>query len=207
MFKLAPLPYAYAALSPTLSAETLELHHDKHHRTYIEKLNELVKEKGLDSASLEDLVLHSSGAVFNNAAQAWNHEFYWHTLGAQAKATPGGALATAIDAKFDSLNYLKKRFNAKAAAQFGSGWMWLVLTAEGELDTVSTSDADTPLRGKQWPLIACDVWEHAYYLDYRNDREKYLNNFWDIVNWTQIEQRYEDAVATTLHSAKRRGQG
>jgi superoxide dismutase, Fe-Mn family len=207
MFKLAPLPYAYTALAPTLSAETLEFHHDKHHRGYVEKLNELVKEKALEPVSLEELVLHSSGQVFNNAAQAWNHEFYWHTLSAPANATPGGALVTAINARFDSLSYLKKRFNAMAAAQFGSGWMWLVLTAEGELDMVSTSDADTPLRTKQWPLIACDLWEHAYYLDYRNDRAKYLNNFWDIVDWTQIGRRYEEAVSAILPSAKRRGQG
>ncbi len=207
MFKLAPLPYPYAALAPTLSAETLEFHHDKHHRGYVEKLNELVKEKGLDSASLEDLVQHSSGEVFNNAAQAWNHEFYWHTLSAPSNAAPGGALASAIDAKFASFNRFKERFNTLAAAQFGSGWMWLVLTAEGELDTLSTSDADTPLRGKQRPLIACDIWEHAYYLDYRNNRAKYLNNFWDIVDWTQIGRRYEDAVSAILPSAKRRGQG
>lgn len=206
MFKLAPLPYSYDALSPTLSEETLEYHHGKHHRAYVQKLNELVEEKSLDSSSLEELIQHSSGDVFNNAAQAWNHEFYWHTMSPQAKAIPDGALATALQSKFVSLVNFKKRFNAVAAAQFGTGWAWLVLTAEGVLDIVSTGDADTPLRSKQTPLLTCDVWEHAYYLDYRNDRAKYLNSFWAIVDWAEIGRRYA-AATIELPVVKRRGQG
>jgi superoxide dismutase, Fe-Mn family len=198
MFKLAPLPYPYDALAPVISAETMEYHHDKHHRAYVEKLNDLVKDKGLDAASLEELVRHGSGDVFNNASQAWNHEFFWHTVSPQHKYPPQGALAAALQVTYRSLESFKKHFKKLAAAQFGSGWAWLVLAADGTLDTITTTNADTPLCSKQTPLLVCDVWEHAYYLDYRNDRERYLNGFWEIIDWEEIGRRYAEASTAVI---------
>lgn len=203
MFKLAPLPYPMDALAPVISAETMEYHHDKHHRAYIEKLNDLVKDKGLDAASLEELVRHGSGEVFNNAAQAWNHEFFWHSLAPPQKKTPGGALAAALEVSYGSVENFKKRVNKLATSQFGSGWVWLVLAADGTLDTVATNNADTPLRYKQTPLLACDVWEHAYYLDYRNDRDRYVTAFWEIVDWEEVGRRYAEASTSAMPERRR----
>lgn len=191
MFKLAPLPYHYADLEPTVSAAALRFHHDKHHRAYVEKLNELIEKKGLGAASLDDLVLHSAGDVFNNAAQAWNHDFFWHSLIPIAEAGPPHNLAAALGATFGSVAEFKKRFSAVGLSQFGAGWVWLVLGAAGGLEVVSTSNADNPLRRKQTPLLVCDVWEHAYYLDYKHDRAKFLASFWAIVNWQEVARRLE----------------
>lgn len=180
---LPDLPYAMDALEPHISRETLEYHYGKHHRTYVEKLNGLIEGTELAGASLEDIVKRSSGGVFNNAAQVWNHTFYWHCLSPQGGGEPTGQLAAAIDAAFGSFDAFKQQFSDKAVTLFGSGWAWLVKQPDGKLAIVQTGNAETPLTGDSVPLLTCDVWEHAYYIDYRNARPKYLEAFWQLVNW------------------------
>jgi Fe-Mn family superoxide dismutase len=180
---LPDLPYALDALQPHISKETLEYHYGKHHRTYVEKLNGLIEGTEFARASLEDTVRGSSGGIFNNAAQVWNHSFYWNCLSPDGGGKPGGALAKAIDDSFGSFEGFRKEFSDKATALFGSGWAWLVKKSDGKLGLVQTSNADTPLTGKDKALLTCDVWEHAYYIDYRNARPKYLEAFWQLVNW------------------------
>jgi len=182
-FTLPPLPYAMDALAPTISQETLEFHYGKHHQTYVTNLNNLVAGTEFESATLEDVVKKSSGGVFNNAAQIWNHTFYWNSLSPNGGGEPGGKLAEAINAKWGSSAAFKEAFNKSAAGNFGSGWTWLVKKADGSLDIVNTSNAATPLTTDDVPLLTCDVWEHAYYIDYRNARPKYLESYWNIVNW------------------------
>ncbi|MGA0014369.1 MAG: superoxide dismutase, partial [Burkholderiaceae bacterium] len=167
---LPALPYAMDALAPHISKETLEFHYGKHHQTYVTNLNNLIKGTEFESASLEDIVRKSSGGVFNNAAQVWNHTFYWHCLAPNAGGAPTGALADAINAKWGSFDAFKDAFTKSAVGNFGSGWTWLVKKADGSLDIVNTSNAATPLTGADKPLMTCDVWEHAYYVDYRNRR-------------------------------------
>ena len=181
--KLPELPYALDALAPTISKETLEFHYGKHHQTYVTNLNNLIKGTEFENASLEEIVKKSSGGIFNNAAQVWNHTFYWFGLSPNGGGEPTGALAEAINAKWGSFDEFKKAFNAVAAGTFGSGWAWLVKAADGSLDLVSTSNAATPLTTDKTPLLTCDVWEHAYYIDYRNSRPNYLEGFWKLVNW------------------------
>ncbi|GAA0492851.1 superoxide dismutase [Fe] [Pigmentiphaga sp. GD03639] len=179
---LPQLPYPQDALAPTISKETLEYHHGKHHQTYVTNLNNLIKGTEFENASLEDIVKKSSGGIYNNAAQHWNHSFYWNCL--TPKSTPpAGKLADAINAKWGSFDAFKDAFNKQAAANFGSGWTWLVKKADGSVDIVNTGAAGNPLTTGDTPLLTCDVWEHAYYIDYRNARVKYLENFWGIVNW------------------------
>ncbi|NBT72831.1 MAG: superoxide dismutase [Fe] [Betaproteobacteria bacterium] len=180
---LPALPYAMDALAPHISKETLEFHYGKHHQTYVTNLNNLIKGTEFESASLEDIVRKSSGGVFNNAAQVWNHTFYWHCLAPNAGGAPTGALADAINAKWGSFDAFKDAFTKSAVGNFGSGWTWLVKKADGSLDIVNTSNAATPLTGADKPLMTCDVWEHAYYVDYRNRRPDYLGAFWALVNW------------------------
>ena len=163
--KLPELPYALDALAPTISKETLEFHYGKHHQTYVTNLNNLIKGTEFENASLEEIVKKSSGGIFNNAAQVWNHTFYWFGLSPNGGGEPTGALAEAINAKWGSFDEFKKAFNAVAAGTFGSGWAWLVKAADGSLDLVSTSNAATPLTTDKTPLLTCDVWEHAYYID------------------------------------------
>ena len=182
-FTLPPLPYALDALAPTISKETLEFHYGKHHQAYVTNLNNLVAGTEFESASLEDVVKKSSGGIFNNAAQIWNHTFYWNSLSPNGGGQPSGALLDAINAKWGSVDAFKEAFNKSAAGNFGSGWTWLVKKADGSLDIVNTSNAATPLTTSDVPLLTCDVWEHAYYIDYRNARPKYLESFWAIVNW------------------------
>lgn len=182
-FTLPPLPYALDALAPTISKETLEFHYGKHHQTYVTNLNNLVAGTEFESASLEDVVKKSSGGVFNNAAQIWNHTFYWNSLSPNGGGEPTGKLLEGINAKWGSVAAFKEAFNKSAAGNFGSGWTWLVKKADGSLDIVNTSNAATPLTTADVPLLTCDVWEHAYYIDYRNARPKYLESFWAIVNW------------------------
>jgi len=189
-FKLPELPYAMDALEPYISKETLEYHYGKHHQTYVTNLNNLTKGTEFESASLEEVVKKSSGGVFNNAAQVWNHTFYWNGFAPNAGGEPSGALAQAINDKWGSFEEFKNAFNASAAGNFGSGWTWLVKKADGSLDIVNTSNAETPLTTDDKPLLTCDVWEHAYYIDYRNARPKYLENFWQIVNWKFVEQNF-----------------
>jgi len=179
---LPQLPYPQDALAPTISKETLEYHHGKHHQAYVTNLNNLIKGTEFENASLEDIVKKSSGGIYNNGAQHWNHSFYWNCL--TPKSTPpAGKLADAINAKWGSFDAFKEAFNKLAAGNFGSGWTWLVKKADGSIDIVNTGAAGNPLTTGDTPLLTCDVWEHAYYIDYRNARPKYLESFWGIVNW------------------------
>lgn len=187
-FELPPLPYAPDALAPHMSAQTLGFHHGKHHQTYVTNLNNLVKETPLAEKSLEDIILATVGdaakiGVFNNAAQVWNHTFFWNSMKPQGGGAPAGELAERIKTDFGSLETFKEEFKKTALAQFGSGWAWLVLDG-GKLKIVKTANAATPFTDKQKPLLTCDVWEHAYYLDYQNRRadmvDAYLNH---LVNW------------------------
>jgi Fe-Mn family superoxide dismutase len=180
---LPALPYALDALSPHISKETLEFHYGKHHQTYVTNLNNLVKGTEFEALGLEDIVRKSSGGVFNNAAQIWNHTFYWNSLSPKGGGQPSGALAAAISAKWGSFDAFKEAFNKSAVGNFGSSWTWLVKKADGSLDIVNTSNAATPITGTDKPLLTCDLWEHAYYIDYRNRRPDYLAGWWSLVNW------------------------
>jgi superoxide dismutase, Fe-Mn family len=182
-FELPPLPYSKNQLAPHISEETLEYHYGKHHQTYVTNLNNLVPGTEFEGLSLEDIVKKSSGGIFNNAAQVWNHTFYWSSLSPNGGGEPTGALADAINAEFGSFAAFKEAFTKCAVTTFGSGWAWLVKTAEGKLALVSTSNAGCPLTEGNTPLLTCDVWEHAYYIDYRNARPAYLEAFWALVNW------------------------
>ncbi len=183
-FELPALPYEKNALEPHISAETLEYHYGKHHNTYVVNLNNLVKGSEFEGKSLEEIIKTSNGGVFNNAAQVWNHTFYWHCLSPQGGGEPQGELAAAIVKSFDSFAAFKEQFTDAAVKNFGAGWTWLVKKPDGALAIVNTSNAATPLTGEDKPLLTVDVWEHAYYIDYRNARPKYLENFWALVNWT-----------------------
>ncbi|MFC3854022.1 superoxide dismutase [Salinispirillum marinum] len=183
-FELPALPYAKDALEPHISAETLEFHHGKHHATYVTKLNGLVPGTEFEGKSLEDIVKTSTGGVFNNAAQIWNHTFYWNCLSPNGGGAPTGALADAINAKWGSFEKFQAALDDKAVNNFGSSWTWLVKTANGSLDIINTSNAGTPItEAGVTPLLTVDLWEHAYYIDYRNARPKYLEAFWKLVNW------------------------
>ena len=183
-FSLPELPYAKDALAPHISAETLEFHHGKHHLAYVTKLNELVAaDAALAGKGLEDLIRTTSGGVFNQAAQVYNHTFYWHSMKPGGGGEPTGALAEAINKNFGSFSDFKTKFTAAAIGQFGSGWAWLVKNGSGALEIVQTSNAGCPLTEGKTPLLTCDVWEHAYYIDYRNARAKYVDAFWNLVNW------------------------
>lgn len=182
-FTLPKLPYAMDALAPHISKETLEYHYGKHHQTYVNKLNDLVKGTDFENLSLEEIIQQAKGGIFNNAAQIWNHTFYWHSMKPNGGGEPIGELATLINSTFGSVAKFKETFTQAAITQFGSGWAWLVANKNRELSVVSTSNADTPLTEGKIPLLTCDVWEHAYYIDTRNDRPKYVNNFWELVNW------------------------
>ncbi|WP_297004786.1 superoxide dismutase [Fe] [Thalassolituus sp. UBA6592] len=182
-FELPPLPYAKDALEPHISAETLEFHHDKHHQTYVTKLNGLIEGTEFEGKSLEDIIKTSSGGVFNNSAQVYNHTFYWNCLSPNGGGEPTGAVAEAINAAFGSFEEFQTKFNDMAVNNFGSSWTWLVKKADGSLDIVNTSNAGTPITEGLTPILTVDLWEHAYYIDYRNARPKYLENFWALVNW------------------------
>jgi Fe-Mn family superoxide dismutase len=190
-FELPALPYEKNALEPHISAETLEYHYGKHHNAYVTKLNDAVKGTDMESKSLEDIIKSSSGGVFNNAAQVWNHTFYWHCLSPNGGGEPTGALADAINAAFGSFDKFKEEFNAQAAGNFGSGWTWLVKKADGSVAIVNTSNAETPLTDESvTPIMTVDVWEHAYYIDYRNARPNYLSAFWNLVNWDFVAKNF-----------------
>ncbi|NRA23321.1 MAG: superoxide dismutase [Fe] [Oleispira sp.] len=183
-FELPALPYAQDALEPHISAETLSFHYGKHHNTYVVKLNGLIGDTADEKKSLEEIVKSSTGPIFNNAAQIWNHTFYWNSLSPNGGGEPTGAIADAITASFGSFEALKEKLNDKAVNNFGSSWTWLVQLADGSLDIVNTSNAATPLTEEGiTPLITVDLWEHAYYIDYRNVRPDYLKGFWALVNW------------------------
>jgi len=181
--QLPPLPYALDALQPHISKETLEFHYGKHHAAYVTNLNNLIKGTEFENASLEDIIKKASGGIFNNAAQVWNHTFYWNSLAPKGGGQPSGAVAAAISKKWGSFDAFKEAFTKSAIGNFGSGWTWLVKKPDGSVDIVNTSNAATPLTGTDKPVLTCDVWEHAYYIDYRNRRPDYLGAFWNLVNW------------------------
>jgi Fe-Mn family superoxide dismutase len=188
---LPPLPYAKDALAPHISAETLEYHYGKHHATYVANLNKLIPGTEFESLPLEDIVKKAAGGIFNNAAQIWNHTFYWSCLAPDGGGEPAGALADAINKAFGSFAQFKEKFTAAAVTTFGSGWAWLVKNADGSVAIESTSNAGTPLKDGKQPLLTCDVWEHAYYIDYRNARAAYVEAFWKIVNWKFAEENFK----------------
>ena len=189
-FELPPLPYAKNALAPTISEETIEYHYGKHHQTYVTNLNNLVKGSEFEAMGLEDIVRESSGGVFNNAALVWNHTFYWNCLMPGGGGAPTGALAAAIDKAFGSFAAFKEKFSSSAVGNFGSGWTWLVKNADGSLEVLNTSNAGTPMTSGKTALLTCDVWEHAYYVDYRNARAKYVESFWGLVNWDFVAKNF-----------------
>lgn len=186
---LPALPFAIDALAPHYSQETLEFHHGKHHNAYVVNLNNLQKGTEFESMDLESIIKKASGGIYNNAAQVWNHTFYWNCLKPNGGGEPKGKLAEAINAAFGSFAAFKEQFTQTALTTFGSGWAWLVQRPDGTLALVSTSNAATPLTGNDTALLTCDVWEHAYYVDYRNARPKYVEAFWNLVNWDFVESQ------------------
>jgi len=182
-FELPELPYAKNALAPHISEETLEYHYGKHHQAYVNKLNGMVPGTEFENASLEDIIMKANGGVFNNAAQIWNHTFYWNSMSPNGGGEPDGDLANALFETFGSLETFKEKFTEAGMTQFGSGWAWLVKNKSGDLEIVKTLNAGNPMTDGHTPLLTCDVWEHAYYIDTRNDRGKYISNFWQLVNW------------------------
>ena len=200
-FELPPLPYAYDALEPVIDQETMHFHHDKHHAAYTAKLNEGVeKDAALQGKTIEEILAVISSQpplVRNNGGGFWNHDFFWKTMGPKGSTTLSGPLKDAIDA-YGGLDKLKEDFNGKGAGQFGSGWAWLIVDASGALKVTSTPNQDNPLmddaKEPGTPLLGNDVWEHAYYLTYKNDRPGYLKAWWDIVNWDVVSERYAAAV-------------
>lgn len=186
---LPALPYARDALAPHISAETIDFHYSKHHQAYVTNLNNLIKDTPLDGQSLEEIIKNSAGGIFNNAAQVWNHTFYWNCLAPNAGGAPSGKLLEAINAAFGSFDKFKEEFSKTAITTFGSGWGWLVQKPDGSLALASTSNAGTPLTTSDRALLTCDVWEHAYYVDYRNMRPKYVEAFWNLVNWSFVESQ------------------
>lgn len=190
--ELPPLPYPLDALQPHISKETLEYHYEKHHRAYVTNLNNLLPGSGLENLSLEEIIKQSKGPIFNNAAQVWNHTFYWHCLTPKGGGEPTGALAAAINQAFGSFGSFKEQFSKTAIATFGSGWGWLAKNAQGGLEIISTSNAGTPMTDNKKALLTCDVWEHAYYIDYRNLRPKYVEAFWNLVNWEFVAKNFSN---------------
>lgn len=190
-FELPALPYEKNALEPHISAETLEYHYGKHHQTYVDKLNGMVEGSEYAGKSLEEIVKSSSGGLFNNAAQVWNHTFYWNCLSPNGGGEPTGAVADAINKKFGSFDKFKEEFTNQAIGNFASGWTWLVKTADGGVEIVNTDDAETPLTDDSvTSILTVDVWEHAYYVDYRNARPKYMEAFWNLVNWEFVAKNF-----------------
>jgi Fe-Mn family superoxide dismutase len=184
---LPELPYSRDALAPHMSAETLEFHHGKHHKTYVETGNKLIAGSEFENMSPDELVVKTSGKMFNNCAQAWNHTFFWNCL-TPNKTQPGAKTAAALTKAFGGLDDFKKLFTETATGTFGSGWAWLVKKSDGSLEVVSTGNAGNPMTDGKTPLLTCDVWEHAYYIDYRNSRPNFLENFWAIANWDFVEK-------------------
>jgi Fe-Mn family superoxide dismutase len=185
--KLPELPYAKDGLVPHISAETLQYHHGKHHAAYVANLNKLIAGSEFEGATLEEIIRRATGPIFNNGAQVWNHSFYWNCLAPGGGGEPSGPLAEAIQEQFGSFLQFKEKFTAAAVSHFGSGWAWLVRGDGGKLGIESTGNAGNPLGDGKTPLLTCDVWEHAYYVDYRNARPAYVDAFWKLVNWRFVE--------------------
>lgn len=188
MFELPKLPYEMDALAPILSKETLEYHYGKHHKAYVDNLNKLVPGTEFEGRKLDDIIMKSTGPIFNNAAQIWNHTFYWNCLTPKSSGEPGGKLADAIKKKFGSFDDFKKQFTESGTKLFGSGWTWLAKDSHGNLEILNESNAGLPMKSNKHALLTCDVWEHAYYIDYRNARPKYLEKFWELVNWDFVAE-------------------
>lgn len=192
--ELPDLPYAMDALEPAMSKETLEYHYGKHHAAYVNKLNAAIGDSPFADQCIEDIINKApEGPVFNNAAQVWNHTFFWNCLSPDGGGEPQGELAKAIDKAFGSFDKFKETFKSQAAGHFGSGWVWLIKSGDGELQVISTPNAQNPMRTGDTPLLTCDVWEHAFYIDYRNDKGKYVDNFWSIVDWEFVAKNFEEA--------------
>ena len=188
-FQLPPLPYGNADLEPHISEQTVNYHYGKHHKTYVDKVNKLTEGTSFEDATLEEIVKKAEGGIFNNGAQVWNHTFYWHSLSPDGGGMPGGKLKEAIDRDFGSFEKFKEEFTASATTLFGSGWTWLVMKGDGKLDIINESNAGNPLRNGMKPLLTCDMWEHAFYLDRQNRKPEYLDAFWKLVNWDAAEKR------------------
>lgn len=190
-FELPPLPYAKDALEPHISSETLDFHHGKHHNTYVVKLNGLVPGTEYEGKSLEEIITSApAGGVFNNAAQIWNHTFYWNCLSPNGGGEATGPIADAITSTFGSFDAFKEKMSDMAVNNFGSSWTWLVKNSDGSIEIVNTSNAGCPLTAGQTPLLTVDLWEHAYYIDYRNVRPDYLKAFWSLVNWDFVNENF-----------------
>jgi superoxide dismutase, Fe-Mn family len=190
-FELPHLPYEKSALEPYISERTLEFHYGKHHKAYVDKTNELIQGTEFENASLEDIIKRAGGALFNNGAQVWNHTFYFNQFNPHGQKQPEGKLKEAINSRFGTFDMFMEEFSKSAAGIFGSGWAWLVKNSNNELEIVQASNAVNPLREGKKPLLTCDVWEHAYYLDKQNARPKYIDDFWKIVDWKVVAERFE----------------
>lgn len=188
--ELPPLPYAMNALEPHISKETLEFHYGKHHEAYVTNLNKLVKGTEFEDKPLEDIVRTAQGGIFNNAAQTWNHTFFWNSMSPRGGGQPTGQLLKSIESKFGSLDDFREKMSAAAIAVFGSGWAWLVKLPDGSVGIQTTANALTPLTSDNTPLLTLDVWEHAYYIDYRNKRPDFVAAYWNLVNWDFATKNY-----------------
>lgn len=189
-FKLPPLSYAVQALEPFISARTLEFHYGKHHQTYVNNLNGLIPGTDFEASSLEEIIKKADGPIYNNGAQVWNHTFYFESLSPSPLLEPQELLARAIERDFGSFEVFREEFTKSALALFGSGWTWLVKNEQGKLSIIQEPNAGNPLRKGLVPLMTCDVWEHAYYLDYQNRRQEYINAFWKVLDWKKVSSRY-----------------
>lgn len=189
-FTLPAFPFAQDALEPHISKKTIEFHYGKHHQTYVDNLNKLIVGTEFENSTLEEIVLKSSGGIFNNAAQVWNHTFYWNCLNPKSSLKPEGRLMEAIEKEFGSFDQFKEKFTAASVTLFGSGWAWLVKDKDGKLEIVQTSNAENPMRQGKTPILVCDVWEHAYYIDQKNKRAAYVEAFWNLVDWKRAEENY-----------------
>jgi superoxide dismutase, Fe-Mn family len=189
-FELPALPYSKDALMPHMSSETLEFHHGKHHKAYVDNLNKLIPGTEFENMDLETIIKKSSGPVFNNAAQVWNHTFFWNCLSPKGGGEPTGELAEAINRDFGSFNAFKEKFTETSVKHFASGWGWLVKNKNGKLEVISTANAQTPMTEGHTALLTCDVWEHAYYIDYRNRRPDFVGAFWSLVNWDFVAKNF-----------------
>lgn len=193
MFTLPELPYKQNALEPYIKEETVKFHYTKHHNGYVNKLNNLVEGTDFANSTIEEIIKNAEGGIFNNGAQVWNHTFYWEGFSPKGGGTPVGEIAKAINNSFGSFDDFKEKFSNAAATLFGSGWAWLIVNKQGKLEIIQTSNAGNPIRDGLKPLLTCDVWEHAYYLDYQNLRPDYIKNFWEIIDWVKINERLINA--------------
>lgn len=196
--KLPELPFSKEDLAPHISAETMEYHYGKHHKAYVTKLNELIKGTEFEEMELKDIIRESDGPIFNNAAQTWNHTFFWNCLTPRGMEKPTGKVQEMINKKWFNFENFQKEFSQRAASNFGSGWTWLILDANGDLDILNTSNAENPMRNGGIALLTLDIWEHAYYIDYRNARPDFIKAFWNIANWDFVNQNLETALNSIL---------